>query len=42
MNDMDYLEQFIDLEEEGEVCEPTTKEIEEDVLDPCGGCVGCY
>jgi len=41
MNDMDYLEQFIDLDEEGEVCVPTTEELEEDI-DPCGGCVGCY
>ena len=41
MNDMDHLEVFIDLEEEGEVCEPTVEELDED-LDPCGICQGCY
>jgi hypothetical protein len=43
MNDMDFdFEPFYVLDEEDEVCEPTTEEIEEDILDPCGSCPGCY
>jgi hypothetical protein len=38
---MNDFEPFYDLEDEVEVCEPTTEELEEDI-DPCGGCVGCY
>jgi hypothetical protein len=42
MSELDYLEPFIDLDEEGEVCVPTSEELEDD-LDPCDACLGgCY